>query len=166
VKLYFLRHATASDYAASDAERPLTKEGEKEASLAGTALNELGVKPDHIFTSPLLRAQQTARIAAQAMWFSGEVELMDELQNGETTKDLVRALKPHAGAKEILLVGHMPSLSEHIAELIGAGDASGLVLGKGAIACVKLDDLATGTGRLRWFMGQKQFRVVAHSHRS
>jgi phosphohistidine phosphatase len=161
MKLYFLRHATAADYAASDAERPLTKEGEKEAALASTALHELDAQPAHVFTSPLLRAQQTARIAAQAMGFNGDVELLEELQNGADTKDLMRALKPHIADGDVLLVGHMPSISEHIAALIGANDDEGLALSKGAVACVKFQDFVIGTGRLRWLMGQKQLRAVA-----
>jgi phosphohistidine phosphatase len=161
MKLYFLRHASAADYAASDAERPLTKEGEQEASLAGTALHALGVKPVCVFTSPLLRAQQTARIAAQAISFSGNVEVMEELLNGATTKDLLWALKAHSANSDVLLVGHMPSLAEHIAELIGAGATAGLGLGKGAVACVKLQELSVGSGALRWLMEQKQLQAVA-----
>ena len=45
MKLYFFRHASASDVAPSDAERKLTKEGKEEARIAGAALAELGVKP-------------------------------------------------------------------------------------------------------------------------
>jgi phosphohistidine phosphatase len=161
MKLYFLRHATAEDFASSDAERALTREGEKEAATAGAALHELGVKPAHIFTSPVLRAQQTARIAAQALWHTGAVEVLDELTNDADTNDLLRALKPRAEAGDILLVGHMPSLAEHVAVLIGADNSDGLPLGKGAIACVKLADLHVGTGALRWLMGQKQLRLVA-----
>lgn len=66
MKLYLLRHGTASDLASSDAERELTREGEEEAQIAGSALAELGVKPSHILSSPLARARQTAEIAAQA----------------------------------------------------------------------------------------------------
>ncbi len=65
MKLYLLRHGTASDLASSDAERELTREGEEEAQIAGSALAELGVKPSHILSSPLARARQTAEIAAQ-----------------------------------------------------------------------------------------------------
>ena len=161
MKLYFLRHATAEDFASSDAERALTRDGEKEAAIAGGALRELGVKPAHIFTSPLLRAQQTARIAAQALGHTGKVEVLDELLNEADTKTLVRALKSHADTGDILLVGHMPSLAEHVAVLIGVDNANGIPLSKGAIACVKLTELRIATGVLRWLMCQKQLRAVA-----
>jgi phosphohistidine phosphatase len=156
MKLYFLRHATAEDIAASDAKRQLTKVGHEEARVAGAALAKLEITPDHILTSPLLRAQQTAAIAAKAMKFDGEVEILEELENGSTTAQLLRALRPYKEANHIVLVGHMPSLSDHIAELINADNPEGLALGKGSIACVELDQLRSGNASLRWLMRQKQ----------
>ncbi len=160
MKLYLLRHGTASDVAPSDAERELTREGEEEAQIAGSALAELGVKPSHILSSPLARARQTAEIAARALETQGEVELVDELTNGTPTQTLLRTLKPYSSEHEILLVGHMPSLSEHLAALIGAKSGRGLPFGKGSVACVELDEVRTGRGQLRWLLRQKQLRCV------
>jgi phosphohistidine phosphatase len=161
MKLYFLRHASASDVAPSDAERELTREGREEARIAGKALTELGVKPSFILSSPLARAQQTAEIAGKALEFSKDIELVDELKNDASTPSLLKALKSRASEGDILLVGHMPSLSEHMATLIGAGDAQGIPLGKGGVACVELDQLRAGAGQLRWVMRQKQLREIA-----
>src|SRR5690242_17854927 len=135
MKLYFVRHATASDIAPSDEERELTREGKEEARIVGAALAELGVKPSHVLTSPLVRARQTAKIAAERMKFAGELEVLDELTNGTSTPSLLKALRSYASAHEIILVGHMPSLSEHLAAIIGAGNATGLAFGKGGVAC-------------------------------
>lgn len=161
MRLHFLRHATASDTAASDARRELTKDGEQEARIAGAALAELGVNPTHILSSPLVRARQTAEIAARKLKFSGDVELIEELENEASTVALVRRLKSCGDPNEILLVGHMPSLSMHIAALIGAESAQGLPLGKGGVACVELEDWRIGTGQLRWLMRQNQLRELA-----
>lgn len=161
MKLYFLRHGSASDVAPSDADRRLTKEGEEEARIAGAALAELGVKPARLLSSPLLRAQQTARVAAKQLGFTGALELLNELLNDTSTGALLTALQPHSDASEILLVGHMPSLSEHIAALIDAKSADGLPLGKGGVACVELEELRAGAGSLRWLMRQKQLAKIA-----
>jgi len=161
MKLYLLRHATAAEAAASDAERPLTKEGLAEARCAGAALRALGVRLDRVLTSPLRRARETADLAAQAAGFAGEVVELAELENDAATADLLRALKPHREADALLLVGHMPSLAEHLAGLIAAGQPDGLALGKGAIACVELESLRAGAGRLRWFMRQAQLAKLA-----
>jgi phosphohistidine phosphatase len=161
MKLYLLRHATASDVAASDAERELTREGRDEARIVGKALATFGVKATRILSSPLVRARQTAEIAAKALEFSGKVDLLDELANSTSTPSLLKALKSHAADGEILLVGHMPSLSEHLAALVGAGTAQSFPLGKASVACVELEQLRTGTGQLRWLMRQKQLREIA-----
>jgi phosphohistidine phosphatase len=161
MKLYLVRHGTATDIAASDAERELTKEGREEARVVGVALAELGVKPSRVWSSPLMRACQTAEIVAQVTKFRGEVELLDELTNGTSTTALLKALQAYSSQEEILLVGHMPSLSEHLAALIGSKSPQGLPLGKGSVACVDVNVLRPGHGQLRWLMRQKQLRPIA-----
>ena len=158
MKLYFLRHATASDFAASDEERELTNEGREEARIAGKALAKLGVKPARIVSSPLLRAQQTAEIVAKVL--DSEVEILDELTNDTPTSRLLKAVKAAGEAKETVLVGHMPSLAGHVAHLIRAGSGEGLALGKGSVALVETGELKAGTGELRWLMRQKQLREL------
>ncbi len=161
MKLYLLRHASAEDTARSDAARELTKEGKEEARLAGAALAKLGAKPDHIFTSPLVRARQTAEQAGKALKFDGYVEVLAELENGHSADQLLKALKPYSDAKELLLVGHMPDLAGHLAALIGAEDAGNLALGKGSVACVELEQLRAAAGQLKWLMRQKQLAEIA-----
>lgn len=161
MKLYFLRHATAADIAPSDAERALTSEGREEARIAGVALANLGAKPAPVFTSPLVRAVQTARIAAKEIRSAGEIIVLDELKPGKTVSALLRALKPHQDAADLLLVGHMPCLAEYVGVLIGAERMDSLALGKGGIACVETGQLKAGAGQLRWLMRQAQLRQIA-----
>lgn len=158
MKLYFLRHATASDIAASDGARELTSEGREEARVAGKALVKLGAKPARIFSSPLLRARQTAEIVAKDL--ESQVETLDELTNDSPTSRLLKAVKTAGEEKEIVLVGHMPSLAGHVAHLIGAGSGEGLAFGKGSIALVESEELKAGCGELRWLMRQKQLREM------
>jgi phosphohistidine phosphatase len=161
MKLYLLRHATAVDVASSDAARELTREGREEACIAGAALAELGVKLSHILTSPLVRARQTAEIVAKVLKFPGDVESLDELENGASTSSLLKVLKPLSSPNDILLVGHMPSLSEHLAALIGAESAQAFPLGKASVACMELEQWRIGTGQLRWLMRQKRLQEIA-----
>jgi phosphohistidine phosphatase len=161
MRLYLLRHASAADNAPSDAERKLTKEGEEESRIAGAALAEFGVKPTRIFSSPLVRARQTARIAAKALKFAEDIVTLDELLNDSSMRELLKALKSSGVTGDVLLVGHAPSVSEHLAALIGANDSGGFPFGKGSIACIELEQLQAGSGQLRWFMRQKQLRLIA-----
>jgi phosphohistidine phosphatase len=150
MKLYFVRHTTAADVAPSDAQRPLTRQGEEEARIVGAALAGLSVRPGRIFSSPLLRARQTAAIIGKELKFASTTEAIEELNNGESTPSLLRALPV---VSEIVLVGHMPSLAEHIAEMIGTPPSTGLALGKGSVACV---ELRGASGNLQWLKHLQQ----------
>jgi len=161
VKLYLVRHASASDIAPSDAARELTKEGREESRIVGAALLKAGTKPEQILTSPLLRAHQTADIIAAELKFPNEVAVFDELQNGNSLAGVLRAVKTFDGAKEIILVGHMPSFAEHLAGLLGSDNPAALSMGKASVACVELTELRPGRGELRWFLRQKQLRLLA-----
>src|SRR5271170_5224137 len=72
--VYLVRHGIAVDRedpdCPPDAERPLTKKGIEKARLVLKGLLELGAKPDVILSSPLVRALQTAEIAAKVMHYS------------------------------------------------------------------------------------------------
>src|SRR5438132_13279421 len=65
--LYFLRHGQADwpDWEKSDDERPLTKRGKKEMREVAAFLKRVKAQSDLIVTSPLPRASQTGRIAAE-----------------------------------------------------------------------------------------------------
>src|SRR6266540_153796 len=61
MKLYFLRHADALE-GADDAARPLSPQGRKEAQEVGRFLKRAGIEFDSAYSSPLVRARQTAEI--------------------------------------------------------------------------------------------------------
>lgn len=161
MRLYLLRHATATDVAPSDEGRVLTQEGREEARVAGAALAKMGVKPSHILSSPLVRARQTAEIAAKALKFPKDIELIDELKNNISTTALLRALKSCVSDGHVLLVGHMPSLSEHLAAFIGSEQPQSFPMSKGSAAYVEIEPLRAGAGQLCWLMRQKQLRLMA-----
>ncbi len=158
MKLYFIRHASASDIAASDAARELTAQGREEARVAGEALKKLGAKPSRIYSSPLLRARQTAEMVSRPL--EVPVEILDELLNDTPTARLLQALASAGNAEELVLVGHMPSLAGHVAYLIGANSGEGLAFGKASVALVEADILKAGGGKLRWLMRQSQLREL------
>ena len=161
MKIYLVRHATASHDAPTDEERQLTKEGHDEAGLAGRALHALGVHPEHIFSSPLIRALQTADSLAHSLHLGKKVKVLKELINDHSTAALARALHPFYKDSELVLVGHEPSLSEHLAAFLGVRRVESFPLGKGSIACVELHGLEHGHGKLLWLVRQKQLRCWA-----
>src|SRR6185503_1384428 len=64
-QLWLLRHAEAvpHDSRASDADRELTPVGRAQATAAGAALSKLGLELAACFTSPKVRARDTAHLA-------------------------------------------------------------------------------------------------------
>ncbi len=159
--LYLLRHATASREAPTDAERALTKEGRHEARVAGKALHWLGARPTFLWSSPLLRARQTAEIAAESLARSPSIEIQKELENDTPTAELLALLKPLPPDSEIVLVGHMPSLSEHLAALLGAASPENFPMDKGGLAVLRLDESRLGKAVLRFRLRNEQLERIA-----
>jgi len=111
-------------------------------------LSGVKARPSQIFSSPLLRAQQTAGIIASELQFAGAPETLAELANGETTPDLLSALP--AASDEMVLVGHMPSLADHVASILGVPDPSRFAFGKGSVACIEMNLPDPGRANLLW----------------
>ena len=111
--LWLLRHGDAAD-GSPDAERPLTKKGEKQSRKAGQALAALGVKMDACLTSPKLRAADTARLACEPLGI--EPQLEPKLAGGPFDAEALAA----GLGDNVLLVGHDPDFSMAVHELTGA----------------------------------------------
>ena len=106
--IWLLRHGDAEDGAGKpDAERELTKKGERQSRDAGRALKEMGVELDVCLSSPKVRARQTAEMACAELGVA--VENDERLQGGDFDPYEVAA-----GRGEVLLVGHEPDFSRAI----------------------------------------------------
>lgn len=140
MRLYFLRHAEALD-GADDAARPLSPRGKKQADALARFLREAGIEFDAAFSSPLVRARQTAERVLKITNRSRrrKLPLTDVLLNGASPREFDRWLARLPCAEKVLLVGHEPSLSARVRRLLGVADAGALQLPKGALACVELD---------------------------
>src|SRR5215212_5817869 len=110
--IWLLRHAEAAE-GSPDAERKLTKKGEKQARNAGCALKALGVTPDACFTSPKVRAADTAKLACEPLGV--EYALEPKLSGGPFDPEALAA-----GLGEVLLVGHDPDFSMAVHDATGA----------------------------------------------
>jgi phosphohistidine phosphatase len=111
--LWLLRHGDAAD-GSPDAERPLTKKGQKQSRAAGRALKALGVELSACLTSPKVRAVETARLACEPL--GAEPKLEPKLAGGPfDAQALAAGLGEH-----VLLVGHDPDFSMAVHSLTGA----------------------------------------------
>jgi phosphohistidine phosphatase len=151
MKLYFLRHGIADwpDWdPARDHERPLTKDGVKKMKEQAKALADLNVQIDAVLSSPYTRAYQTADIVAGKLGL--EVKTEPRLAPGFNLDKLKEIAASFNADQALLLVGHEPTFSLVIAELVGGGRVQ---MKKGALA--RVDVNSELQGELVWLLQPK-----------
>lgn len=155
MQLYFLRHGIAEDASETmpDAQRPLTKKGVSQMQNAAQVIKALDIAPNHLFSSPLTRAQQTAEIVAQALGV--EVELRDEVAPGFSINAVAKLVGDLAEDQQVMFVGHEPDFSTTIASLTGGR----IVMKKGGLARVDVIMRQPLLGELVWLVAPKIFEV-------
>jgi phosphohistidine phosphatase len=117
--IWLLRHGDAEETAEDDAARRLTERGERQAEVAGRALEAIDGGIGACLTSPKIRARDTARIACRKLGV--EVEETELLRGGDFEPERVAAQADTGGrAGNVLLVGHEPDLSHAIEAATGA----------------------------------------------
>lgn len=162
--LYLVRHGIAEvNSPAGDADRQLTDEGVRKLRQAALGLKRLGVEPDVVLSSPLRRAEQTARILGKVLAQKVAVAIFPPLAPGHPPEDVLQALRPYRRAQQVLMVGHQPDLGELASHLLtGSTTLALLPFRKGGVAAIALSALPPReTGTLQWFVTQKQLRWMA-----
>jgi len=155
VLVYFLRHGPAGDAATwrgSDFDRPLTDAGAKRITREAKALAQLEIDLDVIVTSPLVRARQTAELVADELKLRNSLVEDERIGPGFSPGRLADLLEYHADATAIMLVGHEPSMSHTIGEIVGGATID---FKKGGIACVELAGGLPVRGTLLWLATPK-----------
>lgn len=122
MELYLLRHAIAEDRSPSgrDEDRRLTDEGREKLRRVMKRASKAEVAPSLILSSPLVRAMQTAEIAAEILTYAGEIVRVDSLTPDSSPKDVWDEIRTHKDETAILLAGHEPLFSATTAYLLGA----------------------------------------------
>jgi len=149
MELHLIRHARAAERGPAypdDSLRPLVSKGEAQARALARAWERMGVRVDHLATSPWLRARQTA---AALRDLAGELHTTEALAQGDPARSAralarlaagladdapssggpddgwLAAWRPALASARVAAVGHEPWLSELAAWLL-AGDAAAL----------------------------------------
>lgn len=146
--LYLLRHGVAEERTAwrgDDDLRPLTPKGERGVERVAALLTNAGVAPAVIISSPLARAEMTARIVAESL---GAPVVTDELLAGPCLGRDLPGLLARVDGGDVMLVGHEPTMSVLLEDLTGARTA----FKKGACARVDLDGPGAAAGVLAWLV--------------
>ena len=155
MQIVFLRHGPAgskAEWQGPDAERPLTDDGRGVVVAVAGALARAGIAVDALLTSPLVRARQTAEIAAAALGCVDRLANDERLGRGLDRKLLAAIVAEHPDARTLMLVGHEPDFSATIAQLTGAS----VTIKKAGVAGVDLDE-QTMRGTLVWLLPPRLF---------
>jgi phosphohistidine phosphatase len=154
-QLWLLRHGEAVPHESKpDAERELTPRGERQAVAAGEGLARLGIEFDACYTSPKVRARDTAKLACRALNIEPQEE--DVLGDGFDREDALELLYRHGADSRVLVVGHDPSFSQVVHDLTGAR----VDFKKGGVAVVRTE--RTG-GELLALLRPRELESLARS---
>lgn len=143
----------------SDDARPLSPDGRRKFREAAKGLAAIVKRPDALLTSPLLRARQTAEIAAAA-WGSLKPRELPALADGDFD-GLAAALAELSAAPVVTIVGHEPHVSDLLARLLGGAAPERLTFRKGGAALVELPGSLGDGGRLLWYLRPRTLRRLA-----
>ena len=152
LSLYLIRHAHAGDpfkWHGDDALRPLSERGHRQAERVGRLLAGAEEAPDLVVTSPLLRAEETARIVADILKIH---VVVDRRLVGPLDPDRVTEIVLAAGpAERPCIVGHDPDFSMLLGEMVGT---AAIPMRKGTLARVDFEgrDVVPGRGTLRFLV--------------
>ncbi|MGQ0667049.1 MAG: SixA phosphatase family protein [Nitrospiraceae bacterium] len=159
-----IRHGIAvepEDWEGSEENRPLTEKGKKRVRQVAAGLMALNYKPTHLFSSPFVRAYDTARLLRTVVCPTLKVETRDELAVGSSPDQIVAMLRSLPTESVVMCVGHEPLLAE-VAGLLLCGKAiPSLSLKKAGAALIRLSgDVKPGQGLLRWWLQPTQLRAL------
>ncbi|WP_435768693.1 SixA phosphatase family protein [Nocardioides sp. SYSU DS0651] len=122
-RLVVVRHAQAESFADKDVERVLTDRGRTDARALGAWLRDQGIGADAAYVSYAARTTETWALVAEAAGWTIEPQVDGTLYSTdeEGVLDIVRDAEP--GARELVVVGHNPTIGM-VAQLLDDGEGT------------------------------------------
>jgi phosphohistidine phosphatase len=164
MEIYILRHGIAVSRGTPgypNDDRPLTEDGIEKMTEAALGIAKIVDKFDVVVSSPLIRALDTAGIAAEAIKYKDEIVSTKFLMPGSLPSSLFDFLGKYKSKRSVLLVGHEPHLGILASRLLGYDD-SVIEFKKGGICRIDIDSMPPHSpGTLIWSLAPKQLRLIA-----
>lgn len=148
--IYLMRHGQAENLAPSDRERALNQIGQREVAQVAEALKSACAPVQGIFSSPFVRARETASIIGQSWLGENRIEIQDCLIPGGAFERILPVIDA-SGHEAVMVVSHMPSISYLGGLLTDADPDSGPGFSTAGVMCIETETAAAGLGRLRWY---------------
>jgi len=155
MEVYILRHGVAEPRTprGSDAKRALTGPGRAKLRLVLRSARRAKVAPALILTSPLVRAVQTAEIAANVLGYKKQIVRTKALLPSSSPEAVWQELRGHQKNADgaVLVAGHEPLLSQTASYLLGSERVM-VELKKGALALIEVEPSDSPHGVLKWML--------------
>jgi phosphohistidine phosphatase len=134
VQIFLIRHAEAIDETLElrDPHRHLTELGREQARALGERLRWHDCVPTYVWTSPLVRAVQTAELVMFGLSGSVQVVSMPALAPGDDVRALLQKLQKLQSGEVVMIVGHEPILAGLGSLLTGGDDFAALAKAEAA----------------------------------
>jgi phosphohistidine phosphatase SixA len=159
--LVLLRHGIAEDMVdgKTDDARSLTPEGHARMKQIARGLEEAFPKAQAIYSSPLLRAVQTALWVSKGYRSRIKVKTVDALLPDASREDF-RKFIDGIQERRVIIVGHEPTLTHGLLELTGL-DGGSVELQKGGGYGLRLR--SGGGAILEWLLSPRILRKLGES---
>ncbi len=152
--IVLLRHGIAEDKTEEkpDQDRSLTSEGHARMKQIARGLERVFPKAQIIYSSPYLRASQTALWISKGYRSRVKIKPAEVLAPGSPPRavyDFLQSIQE----RKVVVVGHEPILTNALMELIGAGVSGRFELKKGGCYGIRLR--ADGTAVFEWLLSPR-----------
>jgi phosphohistidine phosphatase len=168
MQVYLLRHGIAEEgqHGKPDADRELTADGRRKLRETLRVAARAEVSPTLLLSSPLLRAVQSAEVAAEVFHYKDPILHTKSLLPNARFEHVWDEIRVHHDQRELMLVGHDPLFSQLAGYLLCVPELQ-IDFKKGAV--LRVDFEAFGSrprGILRWFLTAKLASPAPTAHRN
>jgi phosphohistidine phosphatase len=157
--IVLLRHGIAEDRTEemTDEERALTPEGHAQMKYVGRGLEKALPKVQAIYSSPLVRATQTALWVSKAYRSRVTLNAVDALAPYKSEREIFELLASFP-ERRVILIGHEPTLTAVFREILRLDESHVLRLEPGGCYCLRI--APDGTAAVEWVLPPRILRKL------
>jgi len=151
MNLYLVRHGsyTSEDVNISS---PLSAEGKADIARLASYFSKIELSIPTLYHSTKLRAQQTAKILADAL-NQGQCQLLEGLEPNAPIQPILKMINTQT--EDLMLVGHLPFLAKLTAKLLSLDEDTPLIdYQPGSAACLSNNN---GLWTISWVLNPTMY---------
>jgi len=161
MELYLMQHGPNLPKD-QDPQEGLSPDGARVVEATALALARLGARPGLMISSPKARARQSAALVAAALGYDTvKITISDQVKAMSEPGDTLQFLAGLAGLGPLMVVGHLPNLAKVAGAVLAPCGTAQVDFQQGGVACLEVNELPSGQGRLLWYLPPKVTALLA-----